>query len=987
MKRPSLLLIFWLLGMSVMAQTVVRRPVNYLPQGQDIVSVNGTNRYSRALYGGHTTFRIETSDRPIFATYFKRGNNFNISFKLKSGKTIVPLDSVEFCEARYRGGRREYLVCDKRWGRGELRISVLADADREGGVWQFTAIGFDDNIKLEGAMQPTRVQRFQRAGDLGRFDRKDAFEAAETTDRRQTVELKIGNREPAYVAVDTTKLSADPQQELKRRFDNAEAYRRQLTSRVSFTTPDPYFNTVGASLMAAADGAWDGQTWLHGAVGWRSQIPGWRGAYMGDFLGWPERQRSHFDAYAKSQVTDVPATLPHLQDTANNLARGAYRWGTPMYSNGYICRTPGRNDQFHHYDMNLVFFDELMWHFQFDADVAYMKKMWPFIQRHLAWEKNTWDPDGDHLYDAYCCIWASDALQYNSGAVTHSSAYNYRCNLLAARVAELIGENPAPYRNEAEAIRKALDSRLWLDKKGHWAEYQDYMGNRMVHENAALWTTYTAVDCGVGTPRQSWDAMRYVDRHIPQIPFSYDGQLYSTVSTSDWGPYEWSLNNVAMAEVMHTALAYYQAGRPETGSQLLKSNIVDFMYAGSSPGNFGQLSTLDRNTGESYRDFADVTGIASRAIIQGLFGITPQALDGRCIIRPGFPASWDSASIHTPYLDYSFRREGEKEIYTVRQRFAKPLKIVLRQNFEEGRVIDTEGTTDIVQTITLASIVRIEPEQPDAPEQMRRAKGTTIIPATKTACRSVDLTEYFNAKVTDIFTNEYLSPRSPYTTLSLPKQGIGDWCSTNRTAEIDDSGLRQAVNAKGLFVAAGVPFATPQTGKNIIFTSLWDNYPTSVTVPLKGLASRVYLMMAGSTNPMQYDVTNGIIRIDYADGTFETLELRSPDNWCPIEQDFDHDGLAFRLPQPRPYRVSLKTAKVSRILSQAMNIKADGHSSDLPADKKPALAIPGGAAQLLDIPLNPKKKLRSLTLTTVANDVVIGLMSITLQRSYGQPAS
>ncbi len=32
--------------------------------------------------------------------------------------------------------------------------------------------------------------------------------------------------------------------------------------------------------------------------------------------------------------------------------------------------------------------------------------------------KNTWDSDNDGLYDAYCCIWASDALQYNSGAVT-----------------------------------------------------------------------------------------------------------------------------------------------------------------------------------------------------------------------------------------------------------------------------------------------------------------------------------------------------------------------------------------------------------------------------------------------------------------------------------------------------------------------------------------------------------------------------------------
>ena len=34
---------------------------------------------------------------------------------------------------------------------------------------------------------------------------------------------------------------------------------------------------------------------------------------------------------------------------------------------------------------------------------------------------------------------------YNSGAVTHSSAYNYRANKLAAMLAEKIGEDATPY--------------------------------------------------------------------------------------------------------------------------------------------------------------------------------------------------------------------------------------------------------------------------------------------------------------------------------------------------------------------------------------------------------------------------------------------------------------------------------------------------------------------------------------------------------------
>lgn len=57
---------------------------------------------------------------------------------------------------------------------------------------------------------------------------------------------------------------------------------------------------------------------------------------------------------------------------------------------------------------------------------------------------------------------------------------------------------------------------------------------------------------------------------------------YQTLSTSDWAPYEWSINNVAMAEVMQYRSADHQIVRTEEAYQLLKANILDFMYLGSS---------------------------------------------------------------------------------------------------------------------------------------------------------------------------------------------------------------------------------------------------------------------------------------------------------------------------------------------------------------------------------------------------------------------
>ena len=42
-------------------------------------------------------------------------------------------------------------------------------------------------------------------------------------------------------------------------------------------------------------------------------------------------------------------------------------------------------------------------------------------------------------------------------------------------------------------------------------------------------------------------------------------------------------------------------------------------------------------------------------------------------------------------------------------------------------------------------------------------------------CEPVVMDEQFNSAVTDILRNEYLSRLSPYTTLQIPKQGIGEW--------------------------------------------------------------------------------------------------------------------------------------------------------------------------------------------------------------------
>ena len=1010
------------------------RSLQYTPDGDDFVCINGKNRFTRALYGSHTAFRLETSDRPVFAAYTKE-NPKHICFKLQTSGGTVALDSTEHCESRYTAGRRSYSLSDPAFGGGSLSITTWALPDKEGAIWQFNARNFKEfHPVLLASISEIRNSKLNRNGDMG-ADPADSFEAPLQPQQLQSFPVQIDGT--LYILLENQELRTLTTAEGENLFKKAEAARSETASRIRIETPDPYFNS------------------------------GWRAAYTGDVLGWHDRARTHFNAYAASQVTEVPNTLPHpAQDSALHLARSVKKWGTPQYSNGYICRNPHRNNQMHHYDMNLCYIDELLWHFKWTGDLDYVRQMWPAITRHLTWEKLNYDPDNDGLYDAYACIWASDALYYNSGAVTHSSAYNYRANKTAAQLAEKIGEDPTPYRNEAEKILKAMNERLWLPDKGHWAEYQDFMGHKRVHESAAVWTIYHAIDSETANPFQAYQATRYVDTSIPHIPVTAHGLKengYATIATTNWLPYSWSINNVAFAEVMHTALSYFQAGRADAGYKLLKSSVLDGMYLGDSPGNFGQISFYDAARGECYRDFGDPIGVASRVLIQGLFGILPDALNQQIILRPGFPDDWDKASVSTPDISYRFTRKEDTDTYHITQRFQTPLHPVLHVNARKEKIrsvkvngvpttwqsiesahgypllsIQAEGTSSTTITIEWegAPLHTLAVQEPDITSNGKLAlqipSGASIsqvydpqsILANHTVeatafnaqikgepghhtffvythqgemdwwqpvniyienvrespsytdfadirpekCRMVDFDRQLNASVTDIYQNEYLSPRSPYTTLQLPTQGIGEWCHPLLSATIDDSELRSLVHHDTFQTSLGIPFRLKEKGNNILFTSLWDNYPDSSTISLSGTASHAYLLMAGSTNHMQCHIANGIIRIHYADGTSQATELINPDNWCPIEQDFYVDGKAFQATAPRPYRLHLRSGKISRDLGKELNITGVYGRE-----------IEGGAGILLDIPLDHSKELKGLTLETLSNDVVIGIMGITLQ--------
>jgi hypothetical protein len=1155
------------------------RTLRYHPEGNDFVIVNGNRRFTRALYGTNTAFRVEAGDLPEFALYMP-GMGGNFKFGIAADGKDKWLIEAKKITARYRPGSMLYEIEDPLLGEGKLMITILPLADSEGFVIKATAAGLKKPITLYWAFGGANGKKFSRDGDMGPDPESNFYLKPENCKgnnyniARQTFTVAYGTPSRLLTGIcppqgqlkiaDATGLSSPvnlyhtdkgnfplltgkldlvnatpcyfklyrptdsiPDIKMAEAFSSAEAARQQLVARIKIKTPDPYLNTIGGALAVAADAIWEAPSYLHGAVGWRVRLNGWRGPYVADPTGWHDRAETHLKAYAQSQVKS-PATGAVIADTAMHLARSKEQLGVGMFTAGYISREPeGKPLRAHHYDMNLVYIDQLLRHFMWTGNRSFMKESWPLLQLHLAWEKRNFDADDDGLYDAYAAIWASDALQYSGGGVAHTSAYNYWANKQAAVIAAMIGEDPAPYVREAAKIKAAMNKLLWLPEKGTYGEYKDALGNRLVHPAAALWTIYHSLDAEVPDAFQAWESVRYIDREIPHIPVRATGltnEGYYTLATSRWMPYTWSLNNVALAESMHTALANWQAGRNDEAFKLFKSEILAAMYLGGSPGNFVQISHYDAIRGEAYRDFGDPVGMFSRTLVEGLFGIVPNALIDTLTIRPGLPVTWEHASLAIPDISFDFKRKGKTDSYVIVPAFQQPLalkwqlvargqvqevllngkpvnwknkmtavgkpvieinaaaanKYALRITWKDAKpvmpssgkvyysgeplsiafpgtdllkVYDPQTVLDNVQIaagklsarvtgpvgertvfllvqqgelrwwmpvcfnvknevemlsansntfllhnhlpVSVKAVITVNGFETtlDIPggknsaaitvpeEQLLPGTNPVIIrlpdgkviksiltdwsPVLHQAIATIDLSAYFNDKVTNIFRNKYLSPRPQTTTLQLPWQGIGDWPHVDATADIDDSGWRTAAGRHNqITLPQGIPFRTPgdQDSKNIVFTTQWDNYADSVVIPVDGKATHAWFLMAGSTNPMQSQLDNGVISVTYTDGTRDTLALRNPETWWPIEKDYYVDGFAFALNKPRPVRVHLKTGQI------------------VDAAQYNGKEIPGGAATVLDLPLNGDKTLASICLKTIANDVVIGLMSVTLLR-------
>jgi hypothetical protein len=173
---------------------------------------------------------------------------------------------------------------------------------------------------------------------------------------------------------------------------------------------------------------------------------------------------------------------------------------------------------------------------------------------------------------------------------------------------------------------------------------------------------------------------------------------------------------------------------------------------------------------------------------------------------------------------------------------------------------------------------------------------------------------------------------------------------------VDLSGVAALTVAPGVIETpqgARFAFAGAAGAPNILFASLWSNFAPAVNVSADARAllpgaTTAWVLVAGSTNPMQTLLPNAVLRARYADGSADELELVPPRNFWSLSiwgVDYDAVGDAFAIPGGAPPHAQL-----------------------------------GGNARAMVYALPLRAALVAVELEVLSQEVVIGILAVSLMK-------
>ncbi|HQO33786.1 MAG TPA: DUF4450 domain-containing protein [bacterium] len=747
-------------------------------------------------------------------------------------------------------------------------------------------------------------------------------------------------------------------------YESALNRNQEMANRVITKTPDPYLDSAMSMMAFATDGLWGDTAILHGAWSWRYAYLGWRGWYGPICYGWSDRIQ---------------------KSIRNHTTMGLIRTGDDQ---GALCHILEANPTGTYYNMNEVFLDQVRQYFDYTNDLDLMREIFPVLLGILDWENRRLRPGEDFLYESSLNTWISDSHWYIRGQCAQASAYMLGAYRLLADLAERLGDNPTPYRKQAENIRKAMQEILWMPQAGVFAEYLDTLGNRQLHTEPELPTIYHSAEFGAANDTQIRQMLDWAETHLRTESTPGSGKLYWS---SNWHPnsgrsYTHSTYEMAYGEELNLALTNYLVGRGGNAYRILRA-VLCGIFNGPTPGGLSCHSFVD-GTQRANDEFADAISMWGRTVVEGLFGIVPKIPDGYIQLTPQFPREWEDASIQTPLFSYEWRRAGAS--ITISWKSERDVSVHFRIPFHAGEIrhvrlngnpakhrmesdkelswffaetpVGNHGTLELQFTHSPAPEMPV-PVKKEELESARRVWSAPEVPKQDLSLWTlVDLKDLFNSPVSEVLQRAADAATPP----PLPANHVnfGYWkehfWGSRIQAPCDDA-WRRKVGEDGIaWTADGIPFMSVKDGNNIAAVTLVGGFPQKLTFPIHTKGQTLYLMVSGITFPAQSHVVNLRVSLQYADGRESVMDLVNPfdigdcwSTWCGRYHDTAANGFE----------------NIGGRSGPSGSCEVEDMSKPVALDSE---------AHLIPFDLLKDVELASVEVEAVANDVLFGVMGATV---------
>ena len=576
---------------------------------------------------------------------------------------------------------------------------------------------------------------------------------------------------------------------------------------------------------------------------------------------------------------------------------------------------------------------------------------------------------------------------------------------------------------------------MWLNDRGHFGLYVEQGGHRRVHADAWVYSQFLPIDAGMATPEQALQALYYTEWGLERIRLPFGGQL---CQPSNWVPSKWSVRDMFGGDMWAPGpgLLSNRLGRRGMGfvegrharNRLCRRGARGFSQIGAGtdfadskdmfaravveglfgydpdypngmvrmrpvfPSSWPKASIRTPDYTFDYRQEGDLVKyrlvLTREAEVDFRLPMRAEkvqrvSLGGQEIpwkAEAGFGCTW--IRLHTPALKLAevivetSGRVSHGDVVLVEgnvgdevtltsprgqmMRWQDFHKAIANEHTEgsmiHARLAHNPGHHLVISEVKVGQLPQLQLFKLHVNDPEREAKLAAQTPREaprEATWECLDLARQFNGDVRTIFKQQYLSPRPKTCSVRLGIDGYSAWTFPYwgfQPPDIDLNNLqRLAQGSSRIMTSQNVPFTQLAVEKNIAFTSLWDNWPQSVSVPVGKQAETVWLLVCGSTNPMQLRIANAEVRFQYADGSTEKLELMPPVNFWSLSpwggHDYNYQTDAFCLPQQPPPTVQLGDNCRAMVLSWK---------------------------------LRPNAKLETVTLETLSQDVIIGLMGISL---------